>query len=159
MFWYWVIAAYTLWGIATVAIAVGTCRHNRMASRNPIAWIPFLAAGPIAICLLVGFYAVLVPLALIGFVTCLVCFPFLKRATASTEGVTIARWLGGDTTTLRWSEIAEWKLLDTSPMRTHVAVLHSGEQIALPHGNFDGVEGLLAAHSISLVFEESFRPR
>lgn len=156
MFWYWAIAASIVWVITVAGIAACICRKFSRASRNPIAWIPFFLAGPALLAILIGVYILLVPISILGLVIALVAFPFSKKINIEADGITIKQRVGGTKRTLRWSDIAEWKRIESAPFPTHFAILKTGQSEKMPHGNYEALPAALAKEGISYTIEEDY---
>ncbi len=148
----WCLPLLVAWSIACFGIAVYFCKFLD-ASRNPIEWIPFFVLGPAIFVITVLAIVLLLPLALLFCVFALVAYPFDKVVAITPIGLDLHRRIGKTEQLLCWTEIAQWKTIESYSFDTHVVSMKSGATITLPSLDFEKAIPFLTRHDIFVVTE------
>lgn len=152
MGWYLAIGIFLAWLIVVIAVAV--ISHRRLdASSNPLEWLPFFFVGPFMFGILLGVFALLIPILMAAAVFALIMFPFHTVMRVTPEGLAFSRRIGGLKRVVKWSELQEIKEVKTLPFPTLVAVLRTGDEFELPSYP-ESLNSVLAEHGVTHSLEE-----
>lgn len=148
----WCLPFLVAWSIACFCIAVYFCKCLD-ASRNPIEWIPFFVLGPVICAVTVLAGVLLIPLALLFCLFALVAYPFGKVVAITPSGLVLHRRIGKTEQLLCWTEIAQWKTVESYSFDTHFVSMTEGGTVMLPPLDFRKAIPFLTMHDISVVSE------